>query len=618
MDCHELEAAPERAQWGRQIEFILTLVGYAVGLGNIWRFPYLCYKNGGGAFLIPYLICLLLIGLPVFALEVSFGQFGGKGPISIWYINPALKGIGYAGVMISGIISIYYDCIIAWGFYFLFSSMTDEVPWKDSQCDDCACLLFGKNDTDYFIDNRTGINCSEYFRKKVLSESAGIDETGIIKWDIMLCNLLSWLIVFAVLSKGIKSLGKVVYFTAIFPYIILTILLIRSSILEGAATGILYYLKPDWSRLTDPTVWSDAAVQIFFSLSACQGGLVAMASYNKFSNNVLRDAIMVPIINCLTSFYAGFVVFATLGYMAHVRGVDVSNVTASGPGLAFVAYPEALANMPITPLWAILFFFMLCILGFSSQFSIVETVMTAIIDEFPRFFRTNKKRVLFRIGVCLGGFILGMPIVTQSGSYWLDLIDSAILGFPTLFNGLFELIAIAWVYGYTEFAKDIEKMVGRKPFFYFRICWCFVSPVLVVAVIVGKAAQYTTLSSKGDPVWTDVLWWIITISPTLITLLWFLYYTCSHGVFGEFRRLNKPLAGWRERRITEGGTLSVEDTERDPPPYTTNGISQENMGYVDYKAQNDNMGYFADDDDAPPATVNPPKQTQFDEATTHM
>ncbi|XP_055959211.1 sodium- and chloride-dependent glycine transporter 1-like [Patella vulgata] len=457
--------AEERAQWGRQIEFIFTLIGYAVGLGNVWRFPYLCFRNGGGAFLIPYVICLVFLGIPIFGLEIAFGQFGGKGPISIWKnANPIFKGIGMGGILISAIISIYYDIIIAWALYYLFASMTDKLPWED--CTDCACQLYDSqaNVTNYLNSNVTNylnsteLNCtlftgqprsaSEiYYRDVVLSESEKLGDWGILKWDLSLCNLLSWTIVFIVLSKGIQSLGKVVYVTAIFPYVLLTILLIRGAMLEGALEGIKYYITPDLSRLTDATVWSDAAVQIFFSLSSCQGGLMAMASYNKFTNNILRDAIMIPVINCLTSFYAGFVVFSVLGYMAHERQLPVANVTQGGAGLAFIVYPEALSKMPISPLWAILFFLMLCMLGFSSQFSTAETAMTGIIDEFPRFLHSGKRRILFRVGVCISGCLLGLPMLTQGGSYLLDLIDSYILGFPTLFMGLIETVAIIWVYG---------------------------------------------------------------------------------------------------------------------------------------------------------------------------
>jgi SNF family Na+-dependent transporter len=489
-----------RGQWGRQLEFVLTMIGYAVGLGNVWRFPYLCFKNGGGAFLIPYTLSLIFLGIPLFALECAFGQYGGKGPLSIWSINPAFKGLGITMVISSAIIFIYYDIIIAWSLRFLVASFTSNLPWIE--CKDCSCLLYNKqnmtqSEVDFVkINNSLGVTCPDirlnntkspselYFFTDILRDTGTIEEIGDVQWEILIANFIAYLIIFLVLLKGIETLGKVVYFTATFPYVLLTILLVRCALLDGAYDGILFYLTPQWDRLTDATVWSDAAVQIFFSLSACMGGLIAMSSYNTFNNNIIRDAFTVPIINCLTSFYAGFVVFSTLGYMAKTKNEpDIGAVTQGGPGLAFVVYPEAIANMPVSTLWAVCFFFMLCILGFSTQFSAAETLMTSIIDEFPQFFKVKKRQMLFRIGVCLAAFILGIPMVTQGGSHLLDLVDAAVLGFPLLLIGLCEYIVIIYMYGYSRFAEDIKSMVGFSPFIYFKATWVVISPILLLVSI---------------------------------------------------------------------------------------------------------------------------------------
>ncbi|CAG5119645.1 unnamed protein product [Candidula unifasciata] len=545
-----------RGQWGRQLEFVLTMIGYAVGLGNVWRFPYLCFKNGGGAFLIPYVLSLALLGIPLFALECAFGQYGGKGPLSIWSINPAFKGLGISMVVASGIIFIYYDIIIAWGLRFLVASFTSHLPWID--CKDCSCLLYGfrnlsQGEVDFMrTNNSLGVECPDlqlnetkspselYFFKEILRDSGTIEEIGNVQWELLVANLVSFIIVFLVLLKGIETLGKVVYFTAIFPYVLLTILLVRCALLDGAYDGVLFYLTPQWDRLTDATVWSDAAVQIFFSLSACMGGLIAMSSYNTFNNNIIRDAFTVPIINCLTSFYAGFVVFSTLGSMAKTKGVDIAVVTQGGPGLAFVVYPEAIASMPVSTLWAILFFFMLCILGFSTQFSAAETLMTSIIDEFPHFFRQRKRQVLFRISVCLLGFILGIPMVTQGGSHLLDLVDEAVLGFPLLFIGLFEYVVVIYIYGYSRFAADVKAMVGFSPFIYFKATWVVIAPVLLLAVIVFKAYQMEDFSAG----WVGLLYYLIVIFALMWIPLCFFHYTCKNGTW----ELMQAKEEWVNRR----------------------------------------------------------------------
>ncbi|KAK7111566.1 sodium- and chloride-dependent glycine transporter 1-like [Littorina saxatilis] len=564
-----------RAVWGRQLEFILTMVGYAVGLGNVWRFPYLCYKNGGGAFLVPYVICLVLLGIPVFGLEVSFGQFGGRGPISIWGLTPTFKGVGYAAVMVTVIVAIYYTVIISWALYYLVMSMAAVLPWSQELCTDCRCIVYGYGRSEGVnanatalmnvtaAVNSTGLNCSAfnssdalspseiYFYENVLKRSSSIAEPGDVQIHLLIAHVIGWAVVLLVLSKGIQSLGKVVYVTAIFPYILLTVMLVRVAMLEGAYDGIIFYLKPDWSKLSDANVWSDAAVQIFFSLSACQGGLIALSSYNKFDNNVLRDSLMVPIINCATSIYAGFVVFSVLGYMANLRGVPVANVTQGGPGLAFVVYPEAVSQMPLSPVWAILFFIMVVMLGFSTAFSVVETIMTSFIDEFPEQLGGKKRSFYFRIFVVVVCCFLGLPMLTQGGSYLLDLVDNYVVGFPTLFVGFFELIVIAWIYGHKEFSKDVKAMIKRGPYKYFIVCWVFVSPVMLLGVIIFKAYQYVPLTANTTthyPVWAEVLGWGVIIFPISFIPGWFYYYSCKGGLWTKMKELHQPLDSWTSRR----------------------------------------------------------------------
>ncbi|CAH8451431.1 unnamed protein product [Dicrocoelium dendriticum] len=170
----------------------------------------------------------------------------------------------------------------------------------------------------------------DYFYNEVLKVSNGINDFGVPSWKLVLCLLFSWVVCALAVIKGVQSLGKISYFTALFPYVLLTILLIRSLLLPGATSGIVYYLKPEFSRLLDPRVWVEAATQIFFSLGVCNGGLIAMSSFNKFKNNCCRDAIIVACINCATSVYAGFVIFANLGFMAQVKNTTVDAVARSG------------------------------------------------------------------------------------------------------------------------------------------------------------------------------------------------------------------------------------------------------------------------------------------------
>ena len=188
-------------------------------------------------------------------------------------------------------------------------------------------------------------------------------DLGPIRWQLLLCFLLSWIIVFLCVMKGVKSAGKVVYFTATFPYIILIGLLIRGVTLDGATVGLYYLFVPDWSKLADLRVWGKAAEQMFYSLSISWGGLIMFGSYNQFRNRVHVDAVIVSSLDFLTSIMAGVATFSILGAISVETGVDIRDIATSGPGFAFVTFPEAISRLPFPQIWSILFFFMLFTLG---------------------------------------------------------------------------------------------------------------------------------------------------------------------------------------------------------------------------------------------------------------
>uniref|UniRef100_A0A9L0TFS9 Transporter n=1 Tax=Equus caballus TaxID=9796 RepID=A0A9L0TFS9_HORSE len=487
----------DRGNWSKKSDYLLSMVGYAVGLGNVWRFPYLTYTNGGGAFLIPYAIMLALAGLPLFFLECSLGQFASLGPVSIWRILPLFQGVGITMVLISIFVTIYYNVIIAYSLYYMFASFQSELPWKncsywaDANCSRSPIVthcnvsiklgeIIQMNKTWVDTNNFTCVNGSEvyqpgqlpseqYWNKVALQRSSGMDETGVIVWYLALCLLLAWLIVGAALFKGIKSSGK---------------------------------------------VWKDAATQIFYSLSVAWGGLVALSSYNKFNNNCFSDAIVVCLTNCLTSVFAGFAIFSILGHMAHISGKEVSQVVKSGFDLAFIAYPEALAQLPGGPFWSILFFFMLLTLGLDSQFASIETITTTIQDLFPKVMK--KMRVPITLGCCLVLFLLGLVCVTQAGIYWVHLIDHFCAGWGILIAAILEIVGIVWIYGGNRFIEDIEMMIGAKRWIFWlwwRTCWFVITPILLIAILVWSLVKFhrPDYAKIPYPDWAVALGWCMII-----------------------------------------------------------------------------------------------------------
>ncbi|XP_029960070.1 sodium- and chloride-dependent GABA transporter ine [Salarias fasciatus] len=508
----------QRPTWNRRLEFILASVGYAVGLGNVWRFPYLCYRSGGGAFLIPYFTMLILCGIPLLFMEFAIGQYTQLGPVHAFAkICPLLKGVGLATVVMSFLFSVYYNVLLGWTLFYFFNSFGASLPWTSCSS---AWNVF-QNCSAGFSSNATHLQSAsqQFFDNKLLEKTNGIEEVGSVRWELFGCLAAAWVIVYFSIFKGVKSTGKVVYFTALFPYFILFSLLINNVQLPGAKKGVLYFVTPVWSKLFDVKVWVNAASQVFNSLGIAFGSMISMASYNKLNDNILRDALIVSLTNSFTSILAGFVIFSAVGYMAHIHNLPVDNIATDGPGLVFVIYPEVLATMPAFQLWAPLFFFMLLCLGLDSQFATVEVLVTFVKDEFgAKILRFLKREELLTLVVCTVGFLLGIPHITKGGIYVFQLMDHYTAVVSLIFLAVFEVIAVCWVFGISRISSMVTRMLGKAPNIYFRACWLVLCPVLLLCILISSIAQFSPAhyGKYTYPVWAECVGWVISV----LSVMW--------------------------------------------------------------------------------------------------
>uniref|UniRef100_A0A8C2JF78 Transporter n=1 Tax=Cyprinus carpio TaxID=7962 RepID=A0A8C2JF78_CYPCA len=523
-----LQARPKpqaREQWSNKLEFLLAVAGHIIGLGNVWRFPYLCYKNGGGAFFVPYVLFLFTCGIPLFFLETSLGQFTSQGGITCWRkICPLFEGLGYGSQVVVLYTGVYYIIILAWAFLYLFSSFSSELPW--ASCNNYwnteNCKELSKSNITEYSPEKSTSPVIEFWERRILGLSEGIEQIGNVRWDLALCLLLAWIICYFCVWKGVKSTGKVVYFTATFPYLMLVVLLVRGLTLPGAKNGIIFYLYPDPTRLKDPQVWMDAGSQIFYSYGVCTGVLTALGSYNKYENNCYRDCVYLCLLNSLTSFVAGFAIFSVLGFMAYEQGMDISMVAESGPGLAFIAYPRAVALMPLPQLWAIFFFIMIIFLGLDSEFVYHEALVTAISDMYPSFFQIGHRLTV--ISVC--NFFVFL-FHSQGGLYVFQLFDYyACSGMTLLTFAILQSICVGWIYGADRLYDSIEDMIGYRPWPFMKCCWKYLTPAICTGTFIFSLVKYTPLKFNNVyeyPWWGYAIGGFFTLSSTLLVPLWMIY-----------------------------------------------------------------------------------------------
>ncbi|XP_063751548.1 sodium- and chloride-dependent GABA transporter 2-like [Eleginops maclovinus] len=524
-----------RGYWGSKAEFILTVMGAIIGPGNVWRFPYLCYRNGGGVFFIPYFLFMFTCGIPLFFLETALGQYTSQGSITCWRkICPLFQGMGYASHLITAFSATSYIVIIAWAFFYLFSSFSADLPWATCghEWNTDSCL--DPSDPNVSLSMTSRLNSTlpvmEFWQHRVLKISTGIEDVGSLRWELVLCLILTWVLCYFCVWKGIKSTGKAAYFTATFPFIMLFILLIRGVTLPGAMDGIIYYLYPDISRLSDPQVWMDAGTQIFFSYAIGLGFLTSLGSYNTYNNDCYKDCFYLCLLNSGTSIVSGFAIFSVLGFMTNEQGVDISEVAQSGPGLAFIVYPRAVAMMPMPQVWSVCFFLMIILLGLDSQFVGLECLMTSLTDLFPAL-RQGYRRELVLLAICCTCCMLGLSLVTEGGMYLLQLLDHHVCsGTTLLLLSLCQSVSISWVYGADRFYGNITDMIGYRPNPLMKYCWRYITPFICFGTFIFSIIKYSPLRFNNTyvyPLWANILGWFIA-SVSLSLIPFFMVYKMMH------------------------------------------------------------------------------------------
>lgn len=452
-------------QWGSRTIFILAAIGAAAGLGNLWRFPYQVYANGGGAFLLAYIILLLAIVIPLVIMEVGFGQkhqlevvdsFGNPKQhpkkllhqILSWARGQKEESIveaidtkhnwfgkftGWLPVLLLFMLIGYYTCIIAWSYDFLWFS--PSVAWSGG--------------------------AEEFFYSKILHITENISIWGEISKPVLIGLLATYATVYFSIFQGVKSVTRVVKWSATLPFVLLAILLINSFFLPGSSQGFEFFLKPDWTRLADPALWKAAGAQALFSANVGVALTLFYASCNRKDQEITKSSTWIALGNFSVSLLAGFAIFGTLGWLAQSKGVPVSEVVESGITLSFVTFPAALAQLPFgSGFFSVLFFLTLISLGIDSVFACAEVVIASLKNQF-RVFRKMRREWVVAI-LCGIFFLWSLAFATGNGLYHLDITDHFLfehLLYPVI---LTQLFLIGWLVPADKLRRYINSVSTWK------------------------------------------------------------------------------------------------------------------------------------------------------------
>ncbi|XP_076333206.1 sodium-dependent nutrient amino acid transporter 1-like [Tachypleus tridentatus] len=582
----ENDHTDHRGNWSKGIEFLLSCISISIGLGNVWRFPSLAYENGGGVFLIPYFILLFIMAKPLYYMELAIGQFASSSPVKVWNCLPGFKGIGFAQMLSTFFLTTFYNFIMCLTIFYTFASMQSKLPWTwcdPDWADNSTCYNRLKENQTDSVRNQTA--SEQYFRRYVLNQVTHLEDMSTMDWRLVLCLLLSWTIVFLATVRGVQSLGKVVYVTATYPYIVLISLLAVAMQKQGSVEGLVFFFKPEWKKLLDIEVWYKACEQSFFSLNTGFGHLIMYASYNNFRHNVHRDALIISVADTLTSVLAGSVVFSVLGTLAHDLGQDISTVAKdSGLTLAFITYPEALSQTPFVPqLWAVLFFIMLYMLGLGSAIGHIEAIVTTIKDEFPHL---HQKKSFMALSACLACFICGLPMTTNAGEHVINLLDNYGVGAAVFLYAVLEITGIMWIYGYRRLLSDIHFMLGSPVGWFWKWTWILVAPVTLIFIYgygtvmlaIGNATKEDDSNDRLImPAWGTAIGWILAMLCIIQIPFWFVVTVVKapgSTVLEKFKltfqptpewgprnpTLRKEWEKWNEKKIKEQETQSAQYT----------------------------------------------------------
>ena len=483
------QSAPNRETFSGRNAFIMAAIGSAVGLGNIWRFPYTTYENGGGAFIIPYLIALLTAGIPLLFLDYAIGhRHRGGAPLSYRRFSPHFEVFGWWQMMVNVIIGLYYAVVLGWAASYTYFSINGA--WGDKPI-------------DFFI--------GEFLKMGDIKNGVSFEFVGMVTGPL----IAMWIIALGVLSLGVqKGIAKVS--SVLMPVLVIMFmaLVIYSLFLPGAEKGLDALFTPDWSKLSNPSVWIAAYGQIFFSLSICFGIMVTYASYLKKESDLTGSGLVVGFANSSFEVLAGVGVFAALGFIATAQGQEVSEVAKGGIGLAFFAFPTIINKAPFGEVLGVLFFGSLTFAALTSFISVIEVIISAIQDKI----RISRVKVTFIVGVPMM-LVSVLLFGTTTGLPMLDVFDKFVNYFGIVAVAFVSLIAIVANEKLGLLGDHLNETSSFKVGFFWRLCIVLTTGILAF-MLFSEGAKVFSEGYEGYPSWfVNIFGWGMAISLLIVAFM---------------------------------------------------------------------------------------------------
>lgn len=475
----------DKNEWGSNMSFILAMIGSAVGLGNIWRYPYVLYSNGGGAFYIPYIVAILLMGIPFLILEYGVGyDFKSSFPKAIRKINSRCEYLGWFLPVSVFIIMIYYSAILGWDGIYILLSFTKG--W--------------------------GANPDAFFATTLLQSTESM--SGLLQFIpiIAVAMLVGWVVIWFISHRDLEEgLGKVSKVLVPLLFIIMVVIVGFSLTLPGASIGLNELFRPDWSLLGNFQIWMAAFGQIVFSLSLGMSIAFTYASYTRDDADLITNTISIALANSLFENFAALGVFSILGYMSMQSGTAVADLVTQGTGLVFVAYPTV---FNVLGQWAFvlgpLFFLAVYLAGLTSILSTVEPLSFSIQNKFG-LSRSKTMTILIAVGAAVS-----MIYATAYGGTLLGHVDTFINQIALLFGVIVECIVFAWMFNAEKLidflnAKSKTIKLGK----WWLLIVKYILPIFISVVWVGGLLDVIA-ASTFDQIMFTVIWAAILLIATFI------------------------------------------------------------------------------------------------------